>query len=181
MKAVKMFVGMMVCLVMLAGQAWATTTTLTFDGVTSANLGAYGLSNNVEINGEWGVATVSGNTQLLELSFGPNINAGFGFFNPVNLMSFDYSFNGFPGYSTATITAYDSMQNAIDSELLSIGAGFSFSDWGALAITSIKFSLSGGTLLVDNVTFTPTPIPGAAILLGSGLLGLVGLRRREII
>lgn len=36
-------------------------------------------------------------------------------------------------------------------------------------------------LAIDNVTFeaVPTPIPAAAYLLGSGLLGLVGIRRRQ--
>lgn len=32
---------------------------------------------------------------------------------------------------------------------------------------------------LNNVNVTPTPVPAAAWLLGSGLLGLVGLRRRE--
>jgi hypothetical protein len=34
-------------------------------------------------------------------------------------------------------------------------------------------------LLAEGVTATPTPIPAAAWLLGSGLLGLVGLRRKN--
>lgn len=44
--------------------------------------------------------------------------------------------------------------------------------------------LSGGTYYFDTITGTvaadaPTPIPAAAWLLGSGLLGLVGVRRRQ--
>jgi hypothetical protein len=30
-----------------------------------------------------------------------------------------------------------------------------------------------------NIDVTPTPIPAAAWLLGSGLLGLIGIRRRN--
>ncbi|BDQ35439.1 VPLPA-CTERM sorting domain-containing protein [Pseudodesulfovibrio portus] len=36
----------------------------------------------------------------------------------------------------------------------------------------------GASTMEASLTLTPTPIPGAAWLLGSGLVGLVGLRRR---
>lgn len=35
-----------------------------------------------------------------------------------------------------------------------------------------------GMVVIDNMEFTSTPIPGALLLLGSGLVGLVGLRRK---
>lgn len=39
--------------------------------------------------------------------------------------------------------------------------------------------LSTGSFHVDDVSVTPTPIPAAAWLLGSGLIGLLGLRKKE--
>jgi hypothetical protein len=36
-----------------------------------------------------------------------------------------------------------------------------------------------GTLAVDNINIIPTPIPAAAWLLGSGLMGLLGLKRKK--
>lgn len=36
------------------------------------------------------------------------------------------------------------------------------------------------TVNLTSLDFTPTPIPGALILLGSGLMGLMGIRRRFI-
>ncbi|MBG0788870.1 MAG: hypothetical protein H0S80_00055 [Desulfovibrionaceae bacterium] len=47
-----------------------------------------------------------------------------------------------------------------------------------LDITDLRGGTAGDGYDVDAVAVTPTPIPGAAWLLGSGLIGLVGLRRR---
>ncbi|MBG0789705.1 MAG: hypothetical protein H0S80_04315 [Desulfovibrionaceae bacterium] len=45
-------------------------------------------------------------------------------------------------------------------------------------ISSITFELdSSSAVVLTNFDYNPVPIPGAAWLLGSGLIGLVGLRR----
>ena len=47
------------------------------------------------------------------------------------------------------------------------------------AFDTIHFSLNPGALLgITAVTASPTPIPGAIWILGSGLVGLVGIRRK---
>lgn len=55
-----------------------------------------------------------------------------------------------------------------------------FSLFSELAFNTVIFNASGGDGYgIDNLSVgSPTPIPGAFWLLGSGLLGLVGLRRR---
>ncbi len=45
-------------------------------------------------------------------------------------------------------------------------------------LVSVSWNQTADFHQFDNVNVTPTPIPAAAWLLGSGLLGLVGIRRR---
>lgn len=54
-------------------------------------------------------------------------------------------------------------------------------DLAGSEITSIKFdSTAIGTYLqIDDLTFNPVPIPGALVLFGSGLLGLVGIGKKR--
>jgi hypothetical protein len=50
---------------------------------------------------------------------------------------------------------------------------------GSSSTLAFNFQNDPSTFHLDNVDATPTPIPAAAWLLGSGLMGLVGLRRRK--
>lgn len=50
-----------------------------------------------------------------------------------------------------------------------------------VSITSLSFWTEEGTIYIDEFGYNPVnpvPLPGAAWLLGSGLIGLLGLRRR---
>lgn len=58
----------------------------------------------------------------------------------------------------------------------------SYTLWGLSYNTSLQQENYGIPNVDGEVTITPeatTPIPGAVWLLGSGLMGLVGIRRRQ--
>ncbi|MEA5115635.1 MAG: VPLPA-CTERM sorting domain-containing protein [Geobacteraceae bacterium] len=70
------------------------------------------------------------------------------------------------------------------TDTLSIGNTWTtFSLNGFSNVNSIDISASGGiyAALIDNMNVnpTPTPVPAAAWLLGSGMLGLFGMRRKS--
>jgi len=173
MKAVKMFLGMMLCLVVLAGQVQATTTTLNFDGVT--DLADYGKDNGVTFTGWDGVlASATGGSLQDTLFFGPNTTASNKFSTSAYLVSFDYEVLTFGG------KAYLNADK--EYELINSGTFVaSSSSLASVLLSEISFTLKDGATLfrVDNLSFTPTPLPGAALFFGAGLLGLVGLRRRQ--
>ncbi len=69
------------------------------------------------------------------------------------------------------------------------GPGITFEGWGWESSPSLQFTLynldtgpwadSDGYLITSNFKFNPVPIPGAIWLLGTGLLGFFGLRRKK--
>ena len=61
--------------------------------------------------------------------------------------------------------------------LYDLDHGGPFSDWALLDETVLDGDISGGILLAEINQVVP--IPGAVWLFGSGLIGLVGLRRRR--
>jgi hypothetical protein len=87
----------------------------------------------------------------------------------------------------ATITAFDGSGVILDSialpgmltnEFGTLGS-FNFTNTTAIAKLHLISDRSNVVSYLDNLSFNPVPVPAAAWLFGSGLIGLVGVSRRR--
>jgi hypothetical protein len=110
---------------------------------------------------------------------------------PVGSFGFDIQTNTYGAFN-ATVQAYDALGNLLFSDTLggvstNLENGsalfFSLGDTTGVNISQIVISTDlGNDFAIDNPSFTYTtavPEPSSVLLLGSGLLGLVGIRRRK--
>lgn len=92
-------------------------------------------------------------------------------------------------YALANAGSFDGFQPAFDGEIALSASVLSGSQdifywqkpatakWTAVDLGTITTTISGGKLVSST---TATPIPPSVLLLGSGLLGLIGIRRKNV-
>lgn len=80
-----------------------------------------------------------------------------------------------------TLTAYGVDNTVLGLMSVSPGGMFSFQNQGDAAIAALEFSADNDEFFLDELAFsaTPIPLPAALWLLGSGILGLVGVASRK--
>ena len=99
----------------------------------------------------------------------------------------NYNLNGGFNYQPTVVAVYDSSMKLIESTTLTFGGNYGTNQGqfvGFLESTpDIKYlTLTDNYIGITDLTTeaTPTPIPAAVWLLGSGLFGLVGLKRKNV-
>jgi hypothetical protein len=137
-------------------------------------------SGNIWTFGNGGTLTLAGG--ISQLSIGNSSNLVTGSFTSATLVeeaigSYQFNFVGATLFDTAQQSIYNYF--GLPSNATGVaGLDFSFlansTENGGFTSNSINSPAS-----LTDVPNAPTPIPAAAYLLGSGLMGLFGLRRRE--
>ena len=85
------------------------------------------------------------------------------------------------GGTSVTIDFFDAAGGLVHTAVQTLVYGYNdyfFSGFGTFAGLTIRDNNDSAGLRYQNFSYDAVPIPGAVWLLGSGLLGLVGLRRR---
>lgn len=101
----------------------------------------------------------------------------------------DYSVEFFMGDAAIASVGFDSFVNPsspLYDPTVSFGDNYAnhidqiiAAELGVDAFDRIEINF-GGSAAIDNLTFTPVPLPSAIFLLGTGLLGLVGIQRKKL-
>ena len=180
----KLFASLAILVLLLAaGTASAAPTTITFQETptwTSTNTFTIG-----DVTFEnWSIVPDNGNYPnqlLLTVGYMAPATASITFNGPVDISQFYLTmFNAtISNDSGASFTDAGGIDGLM-TNLTTLPGFLGLTDFQG--VTKLTFDLLSrySVVTLDNLTYAPTPIPGAIWLLGSGLVGLVGLRRKFV-
>ena len=192
MKRVKMLMGLLVCLCFLATQAQAAPqeVVLDFDSLTSSGeIGTYGNEFGVDFTGQWYLGDEGSSATIYKrLTTNVSSTVGIDFVNDslYHIDSFSYLSYDDVKYTATywdSVYIFNGVLNGLDEDAVDL-ISYSVSNlytYGLLKSINFSRDTASTTLYFDDVKLKAVPVPAAALLLGAGLLGIVGIRRRQTV